>query len=55
MQKKAWIAWITWKHVAITAVTLSWCQAEYQVPWIGEIKKPEIYDRIMPSHSPDNI
>ena len=28
-------AWITWIHVAITAVTLSGCQAEYQVPWIG--------------------
>ena len=33
--QKAWIAWITWIPVAITAVTLSGCQAEYQVPWIG--------------------
>ena len=33
--QKAWIAWITWIPVAITEVTLSGCQAEYQVPWIG--------------------
>ena len=35
MQKNTWIAWITWIPVAITGVTLSGCQNEYQVPWLG--------------------